>query len=399
MEFSQEPIPVERSELSIANHGPDTPFRKWDVIQRYVQGLVDRKGYSDFISYETTVEKVEKVGAEWKVVLRKNGKHHDYWWVEWFDAVVVASGHFWVPYIPPIDGLEKFEKARPGSIIHSKHFRGRKQFVGKVSYATSLRTRAIEGVSNILSTQRIVVIGASVSGADIAFDLANVAQAPVHAITIGHNVNGYFGGEAFEHPKIKNHPSIAKVEGRTVHLIDGNSIADVDYIIFSTGYSWSLPFLPDVPIRNNRVPDLYQHVVWQKDPTLLFVGAVAAGLTFKVFEWQAVLAARLLAGRAVLPSVEEMRKWEVERIKARGDGVKFTLIFPDFEDYFETLRQLAGEGEEGKGRKLPRFRREWVRAFLDGHERRKAMWRRLNEKAQAELNAAQDGKRDIRARL
>lgn len=78
MEFSKEPIPIERSELSIANHGPDTPFRKWDVIQRYVQSLVDRKGYSDFVSYETTVEKVEKVGTEWKVVLRKNRKHHDY---------------------------------------------------------------------------------------------------------------------------------------------------------------------------------------------------------------------------------------------------------------------------------------------------------------------------------
>lgn len=151
-----------------------------------------------------------------------------------------------------------------------------------------------------------------------------------------------------------------------------------------------MPFLPDVPVRNNRVPDLYQHVVWQNDPTLLFVGAVAAGLTFKVFEWQAVLAARLLAGRATLPPVEEMRRWETERIKVRGDGVKFTLIFPDFEDYFETLRELAGEGEEGKGRKLPKFQREWVRAFLDGHERRKAMWKRLNEKAQKELSATKE---------
>ncbi|KAL6825400.1 hypothetical protein J3E69DRAFT_269340 [Trichoderma sp. SZMC 28015] len=368
MEFSQEPIPEERSELSISNHGPDTPFRKWDVIQRYVQTLVDRRGYRDFVSYNTTVEKVEKIGTEWKVVLRKSGQRSDYWWVEWFDAVVVASGHFWVPYIPPIEGLEAFEKARPGSVIHSKHFRGREPFTGK----------------------RVVVVGASVSGADIAFDLVNTAQTPVHAITIGHTINGYFGGEAFNHPKIRNHPSIARVEGRTVHLVDGNSIANVDYIVFSTGYSWSMPFLPDVPVRNNRVPDLYQHVVWQNDPTLLFVGAVAAGLTFKVFEWQAVLAARLLAGRATLPPVEEMRRWETERIKVRGDGVKFTLIFPDFEDYFETLRELAGEGEEGKGRKLPKFQREWVRAFLDGHERRKAMWKRLNEKAQKELSATKE---------
>ena len=173
-----------------------------------------------------------------------------------------------------------------------------------------------------------------------------------------------------------------------MHLADGTSIANVDYIIFGTGYRWTLPFLPQVPTRNNRVPDLYQHVVWQKDPTLLFVGAVAAGLTFKVFEWQAVYAARLLAGRAAaLPSVDEMGRWEAERIKARGDGVKFSLLFPDFEGYFETLRKLAGEGEKGVGRKLPKFKREWVRAFLDGHEMRKQMWRRLNAEAREQEGA------------
>lgn len=364
MQFSQEPIPEERSERSISHHGPDTPFRKWDVVQRYIKSLVERRGYSDLISYRTTVERAEKVGTEWRVILRRDGEQSDYWWVEWFDAVVVASGHFWVPYIPAIEGLEEFEKARPGSVLHSKHFRGREAFTGK----------------------RVVVVGASVSAADIAFDVADLAKAPVHAIVLGHAANGYFGDEAFNHPNIQKHPSIERVSTstRTVHLVNGHSITDVDHIIFGTGYSWTLPFLPAVPVRNNRVPELYQHVVWQKDPTLLFIGAVAAGLTFKVFEWQSVLAARLLAGRATLPSLNEMRKWEEERVKARGDGVKFTLLFPDFEDYFETVRRLAGEGEEGKGRKLPRFRREWVRAFFDGHESRKAFWKRVNEATKRE---------------
>ncbi len=133
MQFTQEPIPDERSELSVSLHGPQTPFRRWDVIREYIRGLVERQGYEDLISYKTTVERVEKVGVEWKVTLRKDGNQSDYWWVEWFDAVVVASGHYWVPYIQPLDGLEEFEKARPGSVIHSKHFRGRENFTGKVS--------------------------------------------------------------------------------------------------------------------------------------------------------------------------------------------------------------------------------------------------------------------------
>lgn len=133
MQFAQEPFPEERSEVSISHHGPETPFRKWDVVRKYVESLVERRGYGDLVSYNTTVERVEKVGTEWKVMLRKDGKKSDYWWVEWFDAVVVASGHFWVPYIPPIEGLEAFEKARPGSVLHSKHFRGRDTFADKVS--------------------------------------------------------------------------------------------------------------------------------------------------------------------------------------------------------------------------------------------------------------------------
>ena len=182
------------------------------------------------------------------------------------------------------------------------------------------------------------------------------------------------------------------MSGRTVHLADGQQIPDVDHIVFGTGYSWTLPFLPAVAVRNNRVPDLYQHVVWQHDPTLLFVGAVAAGLTFKIFEWQAVYAASLLAGRGTLPPLAERRKWEEERIKEKGDGAKFGLVFPDFEDYFDTLRELAGAGEKGVGRKLPRFKREWFRAFMDGHELRKDMWQRLNAEAREEEEAEKRGR-------
>lgn len=109
---------------------------------------------------------------------------------------------------------------------------------------------------------------------------------------------------------------------------------------------------------------------------------VGAGFTFKVFEWQAVLAARVLAGRAQLPPVEEWKKWEADRIAYKGDGVPFTILAPDFEEYFEYVRKLDGEPKEGQpGRRLPQFNPEWVKAFKAGHDRRIAMWKRSNRAA------------------
>lgn len=87
-----------------------------------------------------------------------------------------------------------------------------------------------------------------------------------------------------------------------------------------------MPFLPNMEIRNNRVPGLYMHVFNRENPTLAFIGAVAAGFTFKVFEWQAVLAARFFAGRITLPSIGEQEKWEQDRIALKGDGVPFTAL-------------------------------------------------------------------------
>jgi cation diffusion facilitator CzcD-associated flavoprotein CzcO len=86
------------------------------------------------VSYDTTVELAEKVGSKWRLVLRKphTTDGEDEWWEEHFDAIVVASGHYSVPYIPRIEGLDAFERTQPGSVKHSKMFRGRNAYRGKV---------------------------------------------------------------------------------------------------------------------------------------------------------------------------------------------------------------------------------------------------------------------------
>lgn len=135
-----EDIPARRSEWSVAMHGPDTPFRHWTVMRDYVAGLFARNGYASLVEYGSSVERAVKDGEEWVLTVRREeGKggdqeeKEDVWREERFDGVVVASGHFNVPWIPAIEGLEEFEKARTGSVLHSKMFRGRDAFREKVS--------------------------------------------------------------------------------------------------------------------------------------------------------------------------------------------------------------------------------------------------------------------------
>lgn len=236
----------------------------------------------------------------------------------------------------------------------------------------------------VANNSRVIVVGASVSGADAAVDVLGVAQSPVFAAVKGYKASLYFGYAAFDRPGITKMPSISRIDPRTrpVFFEDGTLVKNIDHIILATCYSWSLPFLPNIPIRNNRVPGLYLHIFHQSDPTLVFIGAVAAGLTFKVYEWQSVLAARVLAGRANLPPIEDQRAWETEQIKQKSDGVAFTALWPNFEAYFETVRALAGEPSKGlSGRRLPRFDPDRVRIFIEGHQRRIDMWEKADSEA------------------
>lgn len=51
MEFSQEPIPNVKSQASIRIHGPDTPFRHHTVIHKYIEDLLNRNCYHDWVEY------------------------------------------------------------------------------------------------------------------------------------------------------------------------------------------------------------------------------------------------------------------------------------------------------------------------------------------------------------
>lgn len=367
MEFTEEPIPDLPTPESIARFGATTPFRHHTVIQQYVEGLFQRNDYEKYIEFHVTVEQVAKSGKGWTLTLRRAERDHDYWWQEYFDAVAVCSGHYSVPFIPDIPGLLEMANAYPGSVEHTKGFRSRDDY----------------------KDLNVVIVGGNISAMDAAFDIVDNGK---HiGVAMRGKAHPYFTDTVFTHPAIHRHPGIQSIDGKTrsVHYLDGTVDTDVDKILLGTGYRFSLPFLKHKDVSNNRIHGLYQHVIDIEDPTLTFIGAVNAGLTFKTFEWQAVLVSRLWAGRCTLPPVEEQYQWELDRVQHRGDNIKFTVQYPDFEEYFNTVRELAGQ--DGPGRKLPTFDPSWREGFEACVSLRIERWKYDIERAKKEASR-QSGK-------
>ena len=81
------------------------------------------------ISFSQEVEDVRPVGTGWEVMIKsttiKETKQAVY------DAIIVANGHYSVPSIPSVRGLDAFNNAHPTVIQHSKIYRSPDSFAGK----------------------------------------------------------------------------------------------------------------------------------------------------------------------------------------------------------------------------------------------------------------------------
>ncbi|KAK3382041.1 hypothetical protein B0T24DRAFT_114 [Lasiosphaeria ovina] len=349
MSYTNEPFPETLSPRVLDKYGPNAPFRHRETIREWVEAIFIRGGYNRFLELSTTVERAEKRDGEWILTLRKENPGRDYWWQERFDALVVASGHYNLPWLPEIPGLLSYDTRFPGRIVHSKHFRNGDQFKNK----------------------RVIVIGGSVSAHEIVHEVLPFAQHPVYALVRGEPIPA-FGWTPFQHPHISLvRKEILRLDASTgdIHFSDGSSLSGIDHIIFATGYTFSLPYLAHVQDRiqkaYRRLPGVYQHTFDILDPSLTFIGMLGGGFTFRVYEWQAVAVARHLAGRAkALPPIAEQQAWEAQRVAAKRGGKDYYSIAPDYQAFFEFLRDLAGESVAGTtGRSLPKFNPEWLKEW------------------------------------
>ncbi|KAJ8116475.1 hypothetical protein OPT61_g2101 [Boeremia exigua] len=369
MEFTYASIPKINSALSVRRFGHANPTRPWKVVADYLEDIFAKHLHR--VAFKTTVESVRKnpETSRWDIVLRKSGvqfkgRTHDYWWTESFDAVVVATGHYSVPYIPKIPGIEEWYKHWPERLQHSKQFRSRDAYVDK----------------------SVVIVGGSVSASDFVIDTYKSVRGPLIVAQRGENANPALDN-VWKLPGVVKKPTITRFtleNGGTVEFSDGSWVsgADVDVVYFATGYRLSYPFLEPNPVTsNNRLSGFYQHTFNINDPSLAVVGQIRAALSFRAYEYQAVAVARVLAGRGSLPSRTQQRKWEEDRVKRLGQTHIFHTIAPDFEEYFNTLKKIAGPpAEESEAYELPQWVDEWAKKGFRVLELKDEYVRKIQEK-------------------
>ncbi len=247
-------------------------------IARYFDSYVDHFGFRDRIQFGTAVSAVEPTGDGcWTVTTRRGA---DEAVITRYSAVIVANGHHWDARMPEpaFAGSETFT----GTQTHSHHYKTFDAYEGK----------------------RVLVLGIGNSACDIAVETSKVSARTFLAMRRGaHVVPKYIFGIPTDHlttspfarapfhwmrraslnailwmsrgkvtkyglPKpdhkllsahptisddlltrlghgdISVKPNIARLDGDTVHFVDG-SVEQIDSIVYCTGYKITFPFFDE----------------------------------------------------------------------------------------------------------------------------------------------------------
>jgi cation diffusion facilitator CzcD-associated flavoprotein CzcO len=323
-------------------------FPTHQTVLKYIEDY--GKDVQHLVQYRTQVVNAEPTSqrpdSSWRVRVRQleMSTEED---LE-FDALIVANGHFIVPYIPDISGIKEWNEKYPGTLNHSKYYRRPEDFASK----------------------KVIVVGNSASGADISAQAAAQCQPPL--LWSSKSVSLFSATHSSGRASRREVPPIKRFlpGSRSVEFEDGTIESDIDNIMFATGYFYSLPFLENVKpalIKDgSHVNHTYQHIFFAPQPTLSFLALNQRVIPFPIAEAQSSVVARVYSGRLSLPSHAEMQKWEEDVVATVGDGRNFHLLpFPKDGNYLNAMSHWAmsappkeGLENDGKG-KAPPLWGEW----------------------------------------
>ncbi|RWA09667.1 hypothetical protein EKO27_g5416 [Xylaria grammica] len=321
-------------------------------VVQYLQDIARLHRVTENVQFHTRVESVTKPAgsAQWTVktsTLRMEGntfsvsRRNDS-----FDGIVVASGHYHVPFVPDIPGLSEWKRCFPGRVTHSKSYRTPEPFRGK----TVLLVGA--GASSLDIAREVDALGGKVyqSRRESKYDLT--ASRLPEAVERVAMVAEFIVGEIDELKAICNGKNEGTIPGRIV-LEDGTTLVNIDHVVIATGYITSYPFLEDLEQpymawedADERIVitedgytthNLHKDIFYIPDPTLAFIGVSQLVSTFSLFDFQAKVMAKVLAGLVHLPD-ESVMKAEQRKRKARFQhGDRFHALLLGEQSYITEL--------------------------------------------------------------
>lgn len=246
-----------------------------------------------------------------------------------YDAVVVANGHFDMPFIPETEGVKEWNEKSPGAVTHAKYFDDATLFADKT----------------------VLVVGNYASGVDLATQISTTAKHvyvsmkdPAELIEV-------------EDDRVQHLPLVTKYDydnGRSAYTVDGRVVSGIDSIVFCTGYLYSFPFLrdylPDLT-DGSTVYNVYRQIFNVDDPTLSFIELPKFVVPMPLAEAQSAIVARVLSGRLQLPDVEERRKAYLAELEEKGSGKAFHSLKPpaDFDYCNELYNWIVSEKVDSEG--------------------------------------------------
>ncbi|AET39887.1 N,N-dimethylaniline monooxygenase Ecym_5104 [Eremothecium cymbalariae DBVPG len=256
-------------------YDPTFPSRQrvWEYLRLYFLEFIKGKAKVFLNNKVTSLEKV-KEPQKWELRV-ENGQ------VYTFDFVVIANGHYVKGYTPQnIPGLDKWRAKSPEASVHSKWFTNSAYARGKT----------------------IVVVGNGVSGQDIANQLSTVAY------KVYHSVRNVSSTEWPSESVIEAVGVITEInpETSTITFDTGDIVHNVDQIIWATGYRYDIPFLKsyrDILFPNDglngadKIHNLWENLVFTRDPTLSFPLLVKGVVTFPVAEMHGCLICQVYNGK------------------------------------------------------------------------------------------------------
>ncbi len=353
------------------DHYPVYPSR--DQMRDYLQAYAAHHDLVPDITFNTEVTRVtpvddrERNGRSGWVVTTDDGDGPT---DRIYDAVVVANGHLWNPFVPDVPGTFH------GTALHSAEYRNRDDITG----------------------DRVLVVGAGNSGCDLVVDAANAGLTTAISMRRGQTFQpkAFFGRPRAElrwlarlplamqeritrtlvdiiigpsgaypglpepadrnlnhqppvvnnllpywiqHGRIEVVPQIERLDGHTVHFTDGTA-REIDTILWATGFTVSFPFLDSDLLRWRdgaplRVGGMTVPVGIDR---LFFLGLAAPrGPQLPVYSAQAKLIARFLG---ILESADVDLSHAHRQAKDRPD-TRIDILRPLWNQQMELAEEVA----------------------------------------------------------